>query len=95
MMASEELCMITVISRLRVPDYKRWADQFEAGAKSRNDFGIEVLAYGYDTSDDSIAIVVLRLESEEKGMLLLKNPVLQSNLEKEGIQQIDLTVVKR
>lgn len=85
--------MITIISKLRVPDYERWARQFEAGGKSREDFGVEVLAYGHDNSDHHVAIVILQVDSEENGKLLLQNPILQKNLKDEGIEQIDITII--
>ncbi len=87
--------MITVISKLRVPDYERWAEQFEAGAKSREDFGVEVLSYGHDASDHNIAIVILRVESEAKGKQLLENPILQKNLKDEGIKQLEVTLIEQ
>ena len=87
--------MITIISKLRVPDYCRWAAQFEAGAKSREDFGVEVLAYGHDKSDHHVAIVILRVESESKGRILLENPILQKNLKDEGIIQIEIITLEQ
>ena len=87
--------MITIISKLRVPDYARWAGQFQAGAKSREDFGVEVLAYGHDESDHHVAIVILRVESESKGRLLLENPILQKNLKDEGITQLEITIIEQ
>lgn len=86
--------MTTIISKLRVPDYGRWAGQFQAGAKSREDFGVEVLAYGHDKSDHHIAIVILRVESEAKGRFLLENPTLQKNLKDEGITQLEITIIE-
>jgi hypothetical protein len=87
--------MTTVISKLRVPDYERWAEQFEAGAKSREDFGVEILSYGHDASDHNIAIVILRVESEAKGRQLLENPILQKNLQDEGIKQLEITLIEQ
>jgi len=87
--------MMTVISKLRVPDYERWAEQFVAGAKSREAFGVEVLSYGRDVSDHNIAIVILRVESEAKGRQLLENPILQKNLEDEGIKQLEITLIEQ
>ncbi|MDR3511161.1 MAG: hypothetical protein P4L73_05985 [Caulobacteraceae bacterium] len=87
--------MTTVISKLQVPDYGRWAEQFEAGAKSREDFGVEVLSYGYDASDHNIAIVILRVENEAKGEQLLENPILQKNLQDEGIKVLEVTVIEQ
>ena len=87
--------MTTVISKLRVPDYERWANQFEVGTKSREDFGIEVLSYGHDASDRDVAIVILRVESEAKGRQLLENPILQKNLQDEGIKQLEITLIEQ
>jgi hypothetical protein len=87
--------MTTVISKMRVPDYGKWAEQFESGAKSREAFGVNVLCYGHDVSDKNIAIVIVQVESAARFEEMIANPVLQSNLKKEGIEQLEVIVVER
>jgi hypothetical protein len=86
--------MVTIISKMQVPDYSRWAEQFKAGTESRKAFAVDVLSYGRDTSDPNLAIVIARVESEEKGRAMMKNPVLQKNLEDEGIRQIEVLFIE-
>jgi hypothetical protein len=86
--------MTVAISKLRVPDYDRWAAQFEAGATSREMLGVKVLSFGHDASDRNIAVTIIRMESLEKLQALFANPTLQSNVEKEGIDVLDVTIVE-
>ena len=85
--------MTTVITKMYVPDYERWAQQFEAGAESRKAFGIVILAHGHDASDANIAIVIAQMEAD-KVREINENPILQENLRKEGIKQLELTVIE-
>jgi hypothetical protein len=85
--------MTIAISKLRVPDYDRWAAQFEAGADSRERLGVKVLSFGYDASDRNIAVTIVQMESLAKLKELFANPTLQSNLEKEEIKLLEVTLV--
>lgn len=86
--------MITAISKLRVPDYARWAAQYDAGASSRTAFGVETLAYGQDIADPGIAITVIRVENEATLRQLFDHPVLKKNLETEGIESLGFTLFR-
>jgi hypothetical protein len=73
--------MTIAISKLRVPDFDRWAVQFGAGAESRETLGIKVLSFGHDASDRNIAVTIIQMDNLEKLKAVFANPTLRSNVE--------------
>lgn len=78
------------ISKIRVPDYARWASLYEAGAASRRAFGLKTLAYGQHCAAKGVVSIVLEVENETQARKLLEDPTLRKNLENQGVEQLDL-----
>lgn len=56
--------------------------------------GVTVVAFGNDAADRNIAVTIIQMEGIEKLKELLANPTLQSNIEKEGIKILEITIIE-